>query len=128
MTGNGLSAPRSGCAPASNCIETETTRRAPFGQKAPEFFISIPSFRIRLGRGALAADVVTIAAAVKMLVCKNARRSMAWSSYFFKEPNLVVPTRLGCLRDANPQQSFHLEYAVCRLQRTSQACRSPGGP
>src|SRR6266567_4669796 len=41
MAGNGLSAPRSGCAPASNCIETETTNRAPFGQKAPEFFISI---------------------------------------------------------------------------------------
>ncbi|HBB89208.1 MAG TPA: hypothetical protein DC047_16505 [Blastocatellia bacterium] len=44
MTGNGLSAPRSGCAPASNCIEMETTKRAPFGQKAPDFFISVLSF------------------------------------------------------------------------------------
>src|SRR5258705_12398932 len=35
--------------------------------------------------GSSGVDVVTIAAAVKMLVCINARRSMTCSSYFFKE-------------------------------------------
>src|SRR5258708_6842338 len=33
--GIGLSAPLLGCAPASICIETETTMRAPSGQKVP---------------------------------------------------------------------------------------------
>src|SRR5882724_5273753 len=73
MTGKGLSAPRSGCAPASNCIEIDTAKRAPFGQKALEFFISLSSFPFRSGRDGLAADVV-IAAAVNMLVCMNVRR------------------------------------------------------
>jgi hypothetical protein len=34
-------------------------------------FISIPFFRIRLGREVFAADVETIAAAVKILVCMS---------------------------------------------------------
>src|SRR6267378_3385151 len=33
--GIGLSAPLAGCAPPSICIETETTMRAPSGQKVP---------------------------------------------------------------------------------------------
>src|ERR1700683_2575186 len=33
--GIGLSAPLVGCAPASICMETETTMRAPSGQKVP---------------------------------------------------------------------------------------------
>ena len=36
----------------------------------------MPSFRIRLGLEVLAADVVAIAAAVRILVCMNARRSI----------------------------------------------------
>src|SRR5271163_343298 len=37
--GNGLSVPFGGCPPASNCIETEITRRMPSGQK-PLFVIT----------------------------------------------------------------------------------------
>src|ERR1700730_4404215 len=70
--GKGLPAPRSGCAPVSNCMESEMTSRALLGQKSA----------VDVGRGCFAcARVVEIEllaspTAAAVLVVINVRRSI----------------------------------------------------